>query len=136
MTMNFIPQLAVRPLLAGAALSLALVVNIAAADVSGTWALEFQRNGSDALYQADCSFKQEGDRLTGSCLSGYEGIVPVRGNAKDTAVTFQFPTSAESGTMATFNGQLDAKETLIKGTWTFVDSRGSKGEGTFSATRK
>ncbi len=105
-------------------------------DLTGTWALEFQRNGSEALYQADCSFKQEGDRLSGSCLSGFESIVPVRGNAKDTTVTFQFPTGVESGTTATFTGQLDAKETLIKGTFTFVDGSGNKGDGVFSATRK
>jgi len=123
-----------RALLAGAWLT--LVANAAAADVGGTWGLEFQRNGSTAVYQADCSFKQEGERLSGSCLSGFEGIVPVRGNAKDKAVTFQFPTGVESGTTATFTGELDAEETVIKGTWRFVDDRGNSGEGTFIATRK
>ena len=113
-----------------------IVAIVHAADVGGTWALEFQRSGSTAVYQADCSFKQEGDRVSGSCLSGFEGIVPVRGNAKDKAITFQFPTGVESGTTATFTGQLDAEETVIKGTWTFVDDRGNKGEGTFTATRK
>src|SRR5262245_64631641 len=122
--------------LASFAVAVLLATTLHAADVGGTWALEFQRNGSSAVYQADCSFKQEGERVSGSCLSGFEGIVPVRGNAKDKAVTFQFPTGVESGTTATFTGQLDAEETVIKGTWTFVDDRGNKGEGTFTATRK
>lgn len=127
---------AARTSLAIALISLVLVAHVAAADVGGVWALEFQRNGSTAVYQADCSFKQEGDRVSGSCLSGFEGIVPVRGNAKDKAVTFQFPTGVESGTTAAFTGELDAEETVIKGTWRFVDDRGNSGEGTFIATRK
>jgi hypothetical protein len=136
MGMVLIRQPAVRTPLVSVLISLAFVAHLAAADVSGTWALEFQRNSSTAVYQADCSFKQEGERVSGSCLSGFEGIVPVRGNAKDKAITFQFPTGVESGTTATFTGQLDAEEAVIKGTWTFVDDRGNKGEGTFTATRK
>lgn len=129
---------AVRMPIVIALISLASVAHVAAADVGGTWGLEFQRNGSgsDAVYQADCSFKQEGERLSGSCISGFESLVPVNGNAKGTTITFQFPTGIESGTTATFTGQLDAEETVIKGTWRFVDERGNKGEGTFTATRK
>jgi hypothetical protein len=136
MGMVFRSQLAVRTTLVSALISLAFVAHVAAADVTGTWALEFQRNGSEAVYQADCSFKQEGERLSGSCLSGFESLVPVSGNAKGTAITFLFPTGIESGTTATFTGQLDAAETLIKGTWRFVDERGNKGEGTFTATKR
>ena len=127
---------AVRTQTGIALISLAFAAHVAAADVGGTWGLEFQRNGSEAVYQADCSFKQEGERLSGSCLSGFESLVPVSGNAKGTTITFQFPTGIESGTTATFTGQLDAEEAMIKGTWRFVDERGDKGEGTFSATRK
>lgn len=113
-----------------------LVALVHAGDVGGTWALEFQRNGSNAVYQADCSFQQEGDRLSGSCISGFESLVPVNGNAKGSTITFQFPTGIESGTTATFTGEVDSDETVIKGTWRFVDERGNQGEGTFSATRK
>jgi hypothetical protein len=136
--MGATPQHPVRLLLAGAAVSFAFVANVAAADVGGTWALEFQRSGdsSSAVYQADCSFKQEGERLSGSCISGFESLVPVSGNAKGSTITFQFPTGIESGTTATFTGELDKDETVIKGTWRYVDERGNKGEGTFSATRK
>src|SRR4249920_849329 len=117
MGLILIRQPAVRTLLVCALISLAFAAHVAAADVSGTWALEFQRNGSEAVYQADCSFKQEGERLSGSCISGFESLVPVSGNAKGTTITFQFPTGIESGTTATFTGQLDTEETMIKGTW-------------------
>jgi hypothetical protein len=123
-------------LLAGAAMAPLFVASLAAADLTGAWGLEFQRNDSSSLYQGECNFKQEGDRLSGSCLSGFESIVPVRGNVKGASVTFEFSTGVESATTATFSGQLDAQETLIKGTWRFVDPQGNKGEGTFTATKR
>ena len=107
-----------------------------AADLSGTWALEFEQDKNSPLYQADCSFKQEGAQLSGSCLSGFESIVTVRGNVQPPAVTFQFRTGTDSGTQTTFSGQLDDQETSIKGTFRFVDARGNTGQGTFTATRK
>jgi hypothetical protein len=114
-------------------ISVALVAR--AADVSGAWALQFQRDGGDALYEAKCSFKQEADRLTGSCLSGFESIVPVRGSVQGAHVTFQFTTGIDSGTSATFSGQLDAQETSLEGTWRFVDEEGNEGQGSFTATK-
>jgi hypothetical protein len=107
-----------------------------AADLSGTWALEFEQDRDGVLYKADCSFKQEGDRLTGSCLSGFESIVPVRGNVQGSVVTFRFSTGLEQGTVATFFGRLNDRETDMTGTWTFDDQRGNKGEGTFTAAKR
>ncbi len=107
-----------------------------AADLTGTWTLEFQRNGGGALYRAECSFKQEGDRLAGSCLSGYESIVPVRGAVDGQTVTFRFTTGIESDIATAFSGQLDAQETSVKGTWRFADQQGNAGEGTFTAQKR
>ena len=120
---------AVTLLLAGAS-------SIHAADLTGTWGLEFEVNRDSPLYSAECSFKQEGNRLAGSCLSGFESIVPVRGNVQDSNVTFQFATGLDEGTVVTFSGKLDAKETSMAGTWRFTDPRGNKGEGTFTATKR
>ena len=119
--------------------ALALLVgasSINAADLSGTWGLEFERDRNGALYQAECSFKQEGNRLSGSCLSGFESIVPIRGNVQDANVTFQFATGLDAGTIVAFSGKLDAKETSMSGTWRFTDPQGNKGEGTFTATKR
>jgi hypothetical protein len=110
--------------------------SIEAADLSGTWGLEFEVDRNSPLYTADCSFKQEGNRLSGSCLSGFESIVPVRGNVQDDNVTFQFSTGLEGGTIVDFSGKLDAKETSMSGTWRFTDPRGNKGGGTFTATKR
>ena len=114
----------------------ALFVTLAAADVSGTWALEFQREDRPELYQGDCSFKQEGDRLSGSCIAGFESLVPVTGSVKGTTVTFRYTTGLDTGSTLTFSGQLDEHETSIKGTWRFVDPQGNEGGGTFTATKR
>jgi len=111
--------------------------SIEGADLSGTWGLEFEVDRNSPLYQADCSFKQEGNRLSGSCLSGFESIVPVRGNVQDDNVAFQFSTSMDGGgTIVEFSGKLDAKETAMSGTWRFTDPQGKKGGGTFKATKR
>jgi hypothetical protein len=125
-----------RTTLVASALVLFLCRSAEGADVSGTWTLEFERDSSSPLYQAECSFKQEGDRLSGSCLSGFESIVTIRGSVQATTVTFQFTTGPDSGTVTSFSGRLDDRETSIKGTWRFVDAKGDKGEGTFTATKR
>ena len=113
-----------------------LLTSVAAADLSGSWALEFQRSGSQEIYQGDCSFNQEGDRLSGSCIAGFESLVPVRGRVTGRSVTFDFTTRIDSGSTLTFSGQLDEQETSLKGTWRFVDPDGNKGDGTFTATKR
>ena len=99
-------------------------------------ALEFQREGRPELYQGDCSFKQEGDRLSGSCIQGFESLVPLDGNVKGATVMFRYTTGLDSGSRLTFSGQLDERETSIKGTWRFVDPKGNEGGGTFTATKR
>jgi hypothetical protein len=126
----------VPPRCASVAVLPLLLAALVAADMSGTWALEFQRNGSDALYQSQCSFDQQGTRLSGSCRSGFESVLPVSGTAEDASVSFEFSTGVDSGTTVTFSGRLDAQGASITGTWRFVDAEGNKGEGTFTALRQ
>lgn len=109
---------------------------LTAVDLSGPWRLEFQQESASAIYQADCVWEQEGTRVSGSCTSGFESIVSVRGNVEDAHVTFRFTVGAESGTTMTFDGQLNDKETAIEGMWRFVDAQGATGGGTFSATKR
>jgi hypothetical protein len=107
-----------------------------AADVSGVWSIEFERDPDSGAYRAECTFKQEGDRLTGSCLGETPGSapVPITGKVSDRDVTFQYRTSVEGSTV-TFSGRLDERETSMKGSWQFVDRDGNKGAGQFTATK-
>ena len=109
---------------------------ISAADLSGTWELEFQRDASSPLYAADCSMTQEGNRLSGSCLSGWESVQPLRGTIDGDSVTFRLTIGTDADVVTSFSGKLDAREAVITGTWQFVDQKGNRGEGTFTASRK
>ena len=124
-----------RTRVAAAIMVLAFAANPGAADLTGSWTLEFQAESSTALYTGECAFNQEGDRLTGSCGSGFTTPVPVTGTVKGSTATFQFKTGLDAGVTASFDGQLDAQETSMKGSWRFVDQEGNKGEGHFTATK-
>ena len=125
-----------RKIFVAAFVSSVFVAGLDAADLTGSWTLEFQTENSTNLYTGECAFKQEGDRLTGSCGSGQSTPVPVRGSVKGRSATFQFTTGIDAGFTATFAGQLDEQETSMKGSWRFVDQEGNKGEGTFTATKR
>ena len=112
------------------------VASLGAADLTGSWTLEFQTDNSTNLYTGECAFKQEGDRLTGSCGSGQSTPVPVTGSVKGSSAMFQFRTGLDAGFTASFSGQLDEQETSMKGSWRFVDQEGNKGEGQFTATKR
>ena len=124
-----------RKCLAAAFVLLVFAATPGAADLTGSWTLEFQTDGSTNLYNGECAFKQEGDRLTGSCGSGFTTPVPVKGSVKGSTATFQFMTGIDAGFTATFAGQLDEQETSMKGSWRFVDQEGNKGEGKFTAMK-
>jgi hypothetical protein len=107
-----------------------------AADLSGSWGLEFQSPDSHNVYSGECAFRQEGERLAGSCGSGPTTPVPVRGTVRGREVTFEFKTGIDAGLTLVFSGQLDDKEASLTGSWTSVDQDGGKGGGTFQAVRR
>ena len=109
---------------------------ISAANLGGTWALEFQRDSDSPLYAAECSLTQEGNRLSGSCLSGWESVQPIRGTIDGDNVSFRLTIGTDGEVVASFSGKLDARETSITGTWRFVDAKGNSGDGTFTAEKR
>lgn len=112
------------------------VATVASADLTGGWTLEFHTPGSPNVYSGVCAFKQEGERLAGSCGSGPTTPVPVTGTLKGSSATFQFKTGLDAGLTAVFSGQLDEQETSINGSWRSVDQEGNIGEGIFTATKQ
>lgn len=128
------PGIQRRLLAAAIALPLAL---LNAADITGVWALAFELNGNQRQsYRGECTLEQQGDRITGSCLSGYESLVAIKGRVQDRTITFQFTTGVDQGTTVVFNGALDEAETAISGSVQFIDAGGERGEGTFTATKR
>ena len=105
------------------------------ANLSGRWGLEFQRDAASVWYVADCVWEQDGDRLSGSCASGFESIVTVHGRVEQSDVTFEFKAGTD-GPVMVFSGRLDEKAASLSGTWRSVDDQGNTGGGRFTATKR
>ena len=109
-------------------------VHAGAAELSGRWALEFQRKGSEAVFVADCVWEQEGTRLSGACASGFESLATVTGEVADPGVKLQLTYGADNATVMTFEGRL--RDAEVRGTWRSLDAKGNAAAGTFTAMRR
>ena len=99
------------------------------ADVSGAWALQIDLGGNTGT--PSVTFKQEGEKLTGTYSSQVVGEQQVTGTIKGNAISFGFQASFEGNAVkVTYSGTVD-KDTM-KGTVTF----GDLGEGTFTGKKK
>ena len=77
------------------------------------------------------TFKQDGDKLTGTYSSQVFGEQPVTGTVKGDAITFSFTGSVEGNSMTvTYTGTVE-KDTM-KGKVTI----GDLGEGTFTGKKR
>jgi len=97
-----------------------------AANLSGTW--EIDANFDDPSLSGggfDCAFKQEGDRLTGSCQD-----IPLAGEVKGTNVTWQIRAGQTQDTI-TYTGTVNESGTSINGRF----SMPGKG-GRFTASKR
>lgn len=70
--------------------ALVLAGSVAAADVSGVWSLRLTTSDGESAPRASVTLKQDGERLTGSCVIGdTDQEFTVVGQVTDTAVTWQ-----------------------------------------------
>lgn len=98
-------------------------------NVSGDWALTVET--AQGTGNPSVSFKQDGEKLTGTYSSQLFGEQKVTGTIKGTAITFGFTGSIEGNTLqVTYTGTVD-KDTM-KGKVTL----GDLGEGTFTGKKK
>jgi hypothetical protein len=101
-------------------------VVLLAANLSGMW--EIEANFDDPSLAGggfDCVFKQEGDRLTGSCQD-----IPLTGEVKGTNVTWQIKAGQTQDTI-TYTGTMNESGTSINGRF----SMPGKG-GRFTASKR
>jgi hypothetical protein len=87
-------------------------VGLGAADLSGTWTLEFKPDFSGNPASRNCTFAQKGDKLTIDC-----GGQKMRGEVKGRSVAFQHKTGRENEITVTYNGTVDEHGTAIRGAW-------------------
>ena len=98
---------------------LALVVLGAAADVTGTWAVDASFDDSSVPGgEFDCAFKQEGEQLTGNC-SGRA----LTGEVNGQNVRWQLQVDNPPQT-TTYSGMVNEPGTRINGTFTLAGKGG------------
>jgi hypothetical protein len=105
-------------------LAMMMFVNLVAGDVTGAWTFSMN-DFSGQPRSFDCTFKQEGTRLTGAC--GDEGDkVTITGTVKDREVKFQHQTGKKNEITAHYSGDLNEAATTLKGKWRVVDPENGK----------
>ncbi len=99
------------------------------ADVSGAWALQIDLGGNTGT--PSVTFKQEGEKLTGTYSSQVLGEQQITGTIKGNDITFGFQASFDGNAVkVTYSGKVE-KDTM-KGEVTF----GDLGGGTFTGKKK
>ena len=99
------------------------------ADVAGVWALVIETPNGTGTPTA--TFKQDGEKLTGTYESQLLGTHALTGSIKGNAITFGFEAAIEGNAIKiTYTGTVE-KDTM-KGKVVL----GEFGEGTFSGTRR
>ena len=97
------------------------------ADLSAQWELhaDFDDRGIPGA-SADCTFKQDGQRLSGRCEDA-----TLTGEIKGETVTWQL-TLARTHDAMNFTGRLDDDDTVIVGRFSYAGT----GDGSFLAIRR
>src|SRR5688572_31336696 len=91
---------------------------VPATDVSGTWDLEMKWS-IDSKSTGVCTFKQEGDTLSGAC--GGLDKFPITGKVQNNKLSWQFDVE-QNGTMGRmeFDGEVNKQGSTIEGSCSVV----------------
>lgn len=102
----------------------------APASVAGTWNLALNVQGNSGT--PTCTFKQEAEKVSGSCSTPGGGQADVSGEVADTKLTFRYVIDWEGQPLTLiFSGTLDT-ETTMKGD---IDVQPVNVPGEFTATK-
>ena len=119
---------------------LALTVPISAADVSGIWDMHLKAEWT-SIPALVCRFSQNGQQITGNCRppgTSDRDVAELTGGRVDgDRFSGQWRIVTPDGQTWTYalTGTLDAKETMIEGSFT-LSSAETKGGGTFTARKQ
>ena len=101
---------------------LALVLLVAAPDLTGTW--EVESNFDDSSLSGggfDCVLKQDGEQLTGNCSAGTAALT---GEVKGQNVAWRLKGAGNASEAVTFTGTVDEAGTSMKGRFTIAGKSG------------
>lgn len=119
-----------KKILSAALLTLFVAGPAAAADLTGQWAIKATIANMDV--PLDCTFKQEGAKLTGTCKGpGAEAGLPITGDSTGSKANFSYSINVQGQDLTlTYHAELDTP-TAMKGT---IDMMGQ--QGTFTGAKK
>jgi hypothetical protein len=101
---------------------LAVVVLTAALDLTGKWQVETSfDDGGVSGGGFDCTFKQDGEHLTGTCTVG---AAPISGELKEQNISWKMK-AGKTQDIITFTGTVNEAGTSMKGRFTITDKGGS-----------
>jgi type 1 fimbria pilin len=107
---------------------LLLATPTVAPDLSGRWTLTLDPDFSGNASSVDCTFKQDGSKLTVDCNGA-----AITGEVDAQRVTLRFQTGRDNGLTATLTGELDQAGTTLTGMWhLWPENR----DGKFVATKQ
>lgn len=107
------------------AVSLLTVPHVLAADITGSWAVDGNLNGTPISF--DCAFQQMEKKLTGTCKA-YQFDVTATGTIDEDNIQFSYTYNfAGEPYKCTYTGKLTSA-TEVKGAITVAGIEGSKGE--------
>jgi opacity protein-like surface antigen len=92
--------------------ALLLAAPTVAADLSGRWTLTLDPDFSGNPSTVDCTFKQDGSKLTVDC-----GGAAIAGEVDGQKVTLRFLTGKDASLTATLTGELNQAATTLTGMW-------------------
>ena len=109
-----------------------LVSPVTASSVSGSWALSTDVQGNTST--PNCTFKQDAEKITGTCDGPNNTQSEVSGEVADAKVTFRYTVEWEGSPLTlVYTGTLDT-DTTMKGTLE-VQPMGVAGEFTAKKTK-
>ena len=112
-----------------------MFVALAAADMTGVWTFD-GNDFSGHPRSFDCTFKQEGTKLTGVCGEEEARPVNITGTVKGRKVAFQHQTGKKNEITAHYSGDLNEAATTLKGKWRVVNpDTGNMMSDDFTAVR-
>jgi hypothetical protein len=117
-------------------LAVMIFVNLGAVDMTGVWTFNMN-DFSGHPRSFDCTFKQEGTKLTGVCGEEEARPVNITGTVKGRKVAFQHQTGKNNEVTAHYSGDLNDAATTLKGKWRVVNpDDGKMMSDAFSAVKR
>jgi hypothetical protein len=109
---------------------------VKAANVTGAWLLDLDPDFGGHQDTIGCTFKQDGQNVTGECGHDSDPKARLVGHVEDDMLTFEFKTGRRNEQTATFMAKLEGQASTMKGGWRFVDEQGKDHQGKFSGRRE